>query len=166
VLNGKICKIKIKKTAGAANRNPLEGDLWGISIPKQPNNLIFTTRLAKSIPILYITNYRCACNNILTSKLLHNTLSITLQYMNCISCESWWRIACQNNIYRFLYILWYELWMGGNFEVLCPRGHTILLASDTMRLTDPSRKLCNLVPRASALIALRAISAEALGTRF
>ena len=26
--------------------------------------------------------------------------------------------------------------MGGNFEVLCRRGHTILLASDTKRLTD------------------------------
>jgi hypothetical protein len=74
--------------------------------------------------------------------------------MNCISCESWWRIAYQNNIYRFLFILWYELWysgakslkgrMGGNFEVLCRRGHTILLTSDTMRLTDPSRKLCKL----------------------
>ena len=31
--------------------------------------------------------------------------------------------------------------MGGNFEILCRRGHTILLASDTMRLTDLSRKL-------------------------
>ena len=27
-------------------------------------------------------------------------------------------------------------------KVLCRTGHTLLLASDTMRLTDPSRKLC------------------------
>jgi hypothetical protein len=82
--------------------------------------------------------------------------------MNCISCESWWRIAYQNNIYRFLFIMWYEWWysgakylkggMGGNFEVLCRRGHTILLASDTMRLIDPSRKLCR--PRGETWLAI------------
>ena len=36
-----------------------------------------------------------------------------------------------------------EGWVGGNFQkVFCRRGHTLLFASDTMRLTDPSRKLC------------------------
>jgi hypothetical protein len=125
----------------------VEDDLWEHSI-----YFYFYNQTCKvNSNILYVTKSRRSCNNILTSNysiwyFIYNTTWIAVHanlddgfHTKTIFTDLY--LFCDTSYDKVVQNPWRVGWVVIS-KVLCHRGHTLLLASDTMRLTDPSRKLC------------------------